>query len=272
MVKLSKPERQEPYPVEIPRVAEGGRSSPQGAPGAKRSRPQKMKSGQNEVRCGKPRSRSRAVHQKCKILEPYVLQCIGVLRGFIFMDYQKHYLLNQALWQALKRQDIPCVKSLLREGADPNMRGPQDYFPLYQAVVQPSRELISILLEAGALIGLTDWEGGTALHYAVTCRDASLVEHLLREGLDPNARDSDGETPLFIAVRKKRLECVRFLLDYGANPTIKNYDKETVFSFLGTDDGDEVIQAALTAVLERNLLARTATSDARTTEAQPLHL
>lgn len=105
---------------------------------------------------------------------------------------------------ALEYGGLGDVEELLRNGAPPNigrLRAPEDHrgrYLLHRAAWR-DQELVSALLDAGAIPYLTDSTGRTALHYAVKAESTRVVAVLLAAGLDPLAPDANGETPVDLA-------------------------------------------------------------------------
>lgn len=98
-------------------------------------------------------------------------------------DQQK----NTALHYAASKGSEPIVRSLLKAGADPNVRGPN---------------------------------GCTPLHCAVQHGDsATLVELLVAAGADSQRQDWDGDTPLALAKKRKRAQILRRLEPTPSSPT-----------------------------------------------------
>ncbi len=70
--------------------------------------------------------------------------------------------------------------------------------PLHEVAGRAYRSSLSVddLLELGARLDATGWEGRTALHYAVDAQNLAAVQTLLSHGADPNASGDDGQSPL----------------------------------------------------------------------------
>lgn len=83
--------------------------------------------------------------------------------------------------------------------------------------------VIDLLLQQGAVVGLSDDDGNSALCWAA--RDASLkaAQRLLAAGADPNHQNTQGLTPLILAVRANDADLVEALLDAGADPTLADH-------------------------------------------------
>ena len=123
-----------------------------------------------------------------------------------------------ALVDAIVRGDKAQVVAMLDSGVSPDIaprRGPS---PLVVAISHRNRELVRILLEAGANPAKYHNES-TPLHAAMLAPDIAIVRLLLGAGADPN-RYIDGKMPpLAAAVRTDDLELVRTFLDAGASLT-----------------------------------------------------
>jgi len=119
---------------------------------------------------------------------------------------------EHALHEAARRANLPAIRMLLQEKADPNARCMRlergCEFPL-QLIVSGSAFLgtsdrcqaAELLLNARALpnVRRRDAEANMPLHDAVRRRDVQVVQHLLRHSADPNAMNGFGATPLCFA-------------------------------------------------------------------------
>ena len=115
------------------------------------------------------------------------------------------YMRSPILAVALGAAPLAAIRRLLDEGADPNCQV-LDGFPALIDVIhhrrrEEGREIVAVLLAAGARVderGLNDW---TALHFAASYDDDVAVRLLLEAGADPHARTriDDFETPLDVA-------------------------------------------------------------------------
>jgi len=103
-------------------------------------------------------------------------QLLGVNRKYI-----------EPLHLAIQNADLGTVESLLRNGADPNIK---------------------------------NYLGDTPLHLACWYDHLEIVKILLENGADPNIKNYKRETPLWIA---RRSDIVKFLLENGADPTIRYF-------------------------------------------------
>ncbi|MGX8007759.1 ankyrin repeat domain-containing protein [Mesorhizobium sp. ORM8.1] len=109
--------------------------------------------------------------------------------------------LGHPLEYAIYWSPVPFVCALLDAGSDPNYDDNAGFPSIIAALSteRPDRlELIHVLLEHGAdpdMRGVNDW---TPLHYAVSRRDAEAIRLLLHSGADPSLRTriDDYETAL----------------------------------------------------------------------------
>lgn len=108
------------------------------------------------------------------------------------------------------------IRALLEHGISPNVEV-NNVSVLYMAVIRSDVDVVRLLLSHGANIG-----GRTGSHslvmQALMQHNASIAEVLLEHGADPNASSPGGETALLYAVRFGEEGMVRLLLAKGADP------------------------------------------------------
>ncbi|MCJ1405291.1 Ankyrin-2 [Xylographa trunciseda] len=81
------------------------------------------------------------------------------------------------------------------------------------AAARSSPEMSRLLLDAGAVMELTDSDGNTALHQAALLDNPEILHCFLENGANVHARNLHGDTPLHVAVWGVHVEIVRILLD-----------------------------------------------------------
>jgi uncharacterized protein len=106
------------------------------------------------------------------------------------------------LIMAIRRGSAPVVETLLKRGANPNVRDVDtDFTPLLEA--QARADIVRLLLAAGAdvngSIRKEDLKGLTPLMFAASAKDEDLVQLLLDRGANVNATTQWGDTALSIA-------------------------------------------------------------------------
>jgi ankyrin repeat protein len=112
-----------------------------------------------------------------------------------------------ALWDAVLAGDVPKVMDLVRAGADVNrldirtsVAGSNGRRPLNYAALQNDTTMITALLEAGALINLTNHSGFTPLHHAGEAGAKDAAALLMAQGADLTLRNRRAQTPIETAL------------------------------------------------------------------------
>ncbi|SVB86785.1 uncharacterized protein METZ01_LOCUS239639, partial [marine metagenome] len=165
---------------------------------------------------------------------------------------------DSPLLNATKRGDAVAVRSLLEDGADPNVAQGDgltalhlaaqqgsleiarlligsganvkaktrigDYTPLHLASGGAHTSVVRALIDAGAdLTAITSRTGVTPLHLAAKALNGeSTVRTLPEHGVAVDARENAaGQTALMFAAARGRVESIRELLSYDADPVIR---------------------------------------------------
>jgi ankyrin repeat protein len=102
--------------------------------------------------------------------------------------------LQQRLVEAAAWAEPGRVVDLLRDGADPNMPGPDGTTPLYRASVQNRADNVRALVAAGADPNAESGTGeeGLPLCAASCWGHLDTVRELLAAGADPHLREDNG--------------------------------------------------------------------------------
>jgi len=127
---------------------------------------------------------------------------------------------------------VTAVRQLLQEGTPPNGRASGGWTALHRGAYGGQREIVQVLLDAGASMKVKDAQGFTPLHWAVyeslvTPGAQEVAKLLVFRGADINARDKEGSTPLFWALWQRNRDLADFLLAHGADPAIKGKENLT---------------------------------------------
>lgn len=194
---------------------------------------------------------------------------VGSLGGLTYREIRQERL-NRALIAAIRANDTSDTLSLLKQGADPNVRDelPQS-LSLWQQLLDrwrnkhstPSNastaliialtrrdvngqpfapigcdhpQIIKALLDKGADINTTDQHGELALTLALQHPSPEvrrdLLLAMLNRGANINAQNWDGGTALMYAVFKLDVHTVQILLAHRANPNMKDKIGQTALS------------------------------------------
>lgn len=138
---------------------------------------------------------------------------------------------DSELLKTIHASDISRVKSLLKEGADPDEK---------------------------------DRDGATALHYAAAFEHSGEIAKLLVEehGLNIEATESGGITALRYALSRKNIPTLLFLIEKGASVDKKDNDGRTVMDWVDTYQLREEVENAL-ALRQQKEAAREAAEAAQ---------
>ncbi|XP_028345604.1 ankyrin repeat and SOCS box protein 15 isoform X3 [Physeter macrocephalus] len=142
---------------------------------------------------------------------------------FVLLSDQKRKLV-EAIKQGhiLELQEYVKYKYVLDEADE------KGWFPLHEAVVQPIRQVLEVVLDASykTLWELKTSDGETPLTLAVKAGLVENVRTLLEKGVWPNTKNDKGETPLLLAVKKGSYDMVSALLKHHTSldqPCVKQW-------------------------------------------------
>ena len=104
------------------------------------------------------------------------------------------------------------VEILINAGANVNAKNDTGMSPLHNAV---TKEVVELLIAEGANVNAKNKHGGTPLHEAAASGHKEIVELLIAEGADVGAKANDGKTPLDWAIFNKDTEIADLLRKHG---------------------------------------------------------
>ena len=152
----------------------------------------------------------------------------------------KKALQRTALHKAVIAADMSAAERALSEKpTEVHQRDEHGFTPLHNAAAQPDsrarRQLVEMLLNAGADVHAADNEGFSGLHWAAACGHADVLTLLLNAGARPEQRSASGETALHRASRLGRFNEARLLITAaGAQSVLEaNGGGETVLDVCG---------------------------------------
>ncbi|PWT80550.1 MAG: hypothetical protein C5B44_05255 [Acidobacteria bacterium] len=158
------------------------------------------------------------------------------------------------LVKAAQNDDIEAVKQLLPGTPNINVRDENsDSTALENAVLNSNREMIQVLLLAGADVNTRDKVGRTPLMLLGDDITADAVWDLINAGAKVNLRDEDGNTALIDAASCNNLEILKVLLDAGANVNAKNNDGETALMSAAAEGHVNNVRALILAGADVNM-------------------
>lgn len=186
---------------------------------------------------------------------PLIVLIAAPLALYQFFFYFARKPLNDALIEAVKKNDLVLVESLLARGADidsgdstrfqscteanpPRTRRTPLILSMFQFSRDPSAKwdmaMMDLLLKHGANPNIGDSYSKRPLHFAASQGNIPVVQALLAHGADANVKDYTGDTPLTEAAYRDNIEVVKLLLAHGADVNAKG---ELEFSALARTTG-----------------------------------
>jgi len=124
--------------------------------------------------------------------------------------------------------DVTEAKRLLKAGADPNGLTERGVSPLTLAIANGNPEMVGVLLKAGADANHAEPTGETHLMMAAEVGVLAVVEQLLNHGARVDVSEPNyGQTALMFAARAGHADIVSALLARGANPNVATKVGET---------------------------------------------
>jgi len=88
------------------------------------------------------------------------------------------------------------IELLIEAGADPNVKSDDGVTPLQKLSFREPPETLKLLLAAGANVNQVGWEGSTAFHWAIDGDNVEVAHLLAESGADGTARNEKGTTAL----------------------------------------------------------------------------
>lgn len=189
----------------------------------------------------------------------YLPLMLGILLGP--PDSVLHAASNRtAVVDAARTDDLPAVRSLLKEHADVNLPANDGSTALLWAAYHSDLEMTKALLAAGAWVDTPNHYGVNPLLQASRNGDVEIMRTLLDAGADPTRWHPEGETPLMAASRTGRVDAVKLLLSHGCFVNAQDpYQEETALMWAAAEGHLEVVKALLAAGADPNLKAHVST-------------
>ncbi|MBC8138095.1 MAG: ankyrin repeat domain-containing protein [Fibrella sp.] len=158
---------------------------------------------------------------------------------------------------------VPMMHFLIENGADPNIVDDNGDSPLHKSIVAVhqsrhapaknpidvvfAREMITLLLDAGANIRTANKKGETPIFLAIQCPDHRVVfDLLLTHGADVDALTGEGVSPLALATSLNDGFFVECLLAHHSDPLAGEKGRSAI---------EAAIHAGLDAILKKLLSA-----------------
>ncbi|KAK8375280.1 hypothetical protein O3P69_020329 [Scylla paramamosain] len=140
-------------------------------------------------------------------------------------------LVGQQMMSTVEAGDSEELMLWLDWGLSPDTKGNLHWSILHHACARGQINIVSLLLERGASVGVVDSNRTTPLHTSSFHGHSRIVELLLEKEADVNATDLRGNTPLHSAVEGGHPQVINQLLGRGADTSIANNEGQ-VFTHL----------------------------------------
>ncbi|XP_067313686.1 caskin-2 isoform X3 [Pseudorasbora parva] len=189
------------------------------------------------------------------------------------------------LLQAVKNGDLATTQKLLAKvkaskskllgstkRLNINYQDPDGFSALHHAALTGTTELLSLLLEAQAVVDIKDSNGMRPLHYAAWQGKADSVLMLLRSGAAVNSASHDGQIPLHLAAQYGHYEVSEMLLQHQSNPCVLNKAKKTPLDLACEFGRVKVAQLLLSSNMVASLLEGDRKDASDSNFNTPLHL
>ena len=147
-----------------------------------------------------------------------------------FLPLRDHWVKTATLYKASKDGDADTVRQLLLDGVSPHTEGSGFHGPLSAAARYNSIEVVKLLVETTDVdVNSFDRSGRSPLFWACFNNHKEVVEVLLAAGADPTIEDRHGDTPLSYAKREQHFdEVVQILERWCTERGIRGGDDVTI--------------------------------------------
>jgi len=126
------------------------------------------------------------------------------------------------LCEAVRRNNYLMTKLLIENGADPEIaENAKGETPLIMAASEKDPRIVELLIQQGASVNATRYDGRTALFEAIESGSIANAKILIENGADVNWDKYNDLTPLMYAIERENLNMVVLLVEHGADVNAK---------------------------------------------------
>ena len=181
------------------------------------------------------------------------LVVLGCLTGAISLGAAGSPLID-----AVKKQDVQTVRSLLKQKANVNATEADGFTALHWAAQRNDVQLVELLLGAGANAKASTRYNITPLYLASVNGNPAMMERLLNGGADANGTSQEGQTMLMTAALSGKADAVRLLLTRGAKvDTREPFKGQTALMWAAAEGHADVVSALLEIGANPNAVSKT---------------
>lgn len=154
---------------------------------------------------------------------------------------------ENAFIRAAQEDDLEKLTSLIAR-SDVNLRDKRsNTTALEHAVRNANREMVQLLLSAGAKVNARNEAGATVLMMIDDDATSDLMWDLINGGAELNSKDSENNTALMNAATANNLDAVKTLLEAGAQVNIKNKQGRTALMLAASEGYVNIVRALVLA-------------------------
>ncbi len=150
-----------------------------------------------------------------------------------------------ALEHAIRNGNREMVQVLLYAGANVNSQDASKQTALMSIGEEGTADIVWDLIHSGAKVNLKDGDGDTALMEAAMVNNVSVLNTLLQAGAKVNEKNDAGATALMLAASEGLIKNVRALIAAGADMNARDKENKTALSYAKENDHNRVVRLLL---------------------------
>ncbi|MEK6333854.1 MAG: ankyrin repeat domain-containing protein [Acidobacteriota bacterium] len=154
---------------------------------------------------------------------------------------------TNALAYAVENNNRDMVNVLISAGANPNSENKYGQTALMHLDAQATTQLVHDLIAAGAGVNAQDVSGETVLMRAANHCSFEVIKELIEAGAKIDAKDDDRNTVLMRAALNEDARIVKFLIKAGLSLDARNEAGESALYFAATSGKGENLRALIDA-------------------------
>lgn len=211
----------------------------------------------------------RDVHEETALTHASRHGDAEVVKLLLEASADKEVKIREENWSPLllavsnNRKDV--VEMLVLAGATLHSTDDRNHDALAEAVYKGHWDIARLLIKHGARVDTADHRGNTPLHCSVHRADPDFTQFLIDSGAQVNARNTFGGTPLLECLSHSPAEAARhaqILLNSGANPLISNHVGYSPLSEAARLGNEEAVKILLKVVSHPSLASNPSLSGA----------
>lgn len=178
-----------------------------------------------------------------------------------------------ALFNAIKQDELNKVRTLLESGLDPNKHFGKDGSTfLFEATMHGNIEIMNLLIQAGAKVNMKTKSGFFPLVVASEFGHLDACKLLISEGADVNlCTEPVGTTALTMACEKGHLDIVKVLVDNGSEVNHRICHGDSGVIYAAQNGYTDIVKILIDAGANVNIANHTCGANALTLAAENGH-